>query len=241
MPETSESYLKKPDITDGVPAQGSFQDSFTNRLLTATRDPQSEKLRKTLYKDIFHPNYSETRPLTQQSERNRQILLHALDEGISVPTKYITTDGYMNLETTRLLQELFSPDQIQRFQGVLIFNGLALSNRGMDPDNTLAVGGITYTQQAITEMGGISGLIVKKLAVPGKFDEKSLKPFFMRPNRRGIMHITPYGQVKKTPGKENEALLMISDDILTFIKLIKEPNKQLYLVSLWVQPTNKWQ
>ena len=176
------------------------------------------EMKAELYKDVFSPTYTETIPATEQSERNRQILLWAIDRGATIPVGLRRLAEYSHLSTSELLDKAFSPEQIHELQGALVYQA-GKGNSDLDPKNTIVFGGILYSQARIGNEGDdiLSSLTQKALAAPLSFSEPGFPPPFLQNDVRGAIHILPFGENKRVPGKELEAMMMLADDFLALI------------------------
>lgn len=237
------SETKDAQLTTQVPiglnseSPNALQDSL-NKLWSSL--PSSQLLQEQkkviqgaeaeMYKEILSPDYSET-AITEQGERNRQILLWSIQKGIRVPGLFRHQDSYTKITTQELIQTLLNEDQLQQLQGAMVLSVLErYSQKDVDPNNTIAYGGVVYSQAPIDdgEDGIIAGSIVKQFA-NRSFQEPGITPGFLRKNVRGTVHVLPYGVNRKIPGKEKETLLMLVADMLAVIEYFdKHPQNMGY-------------
>ena len=201
----------------GSPLRDRFESALQNMLLATSTIQQIDELDEAVmslrYKEVLKPQYDEQNPVTQQSEANRFMLSYAIQEDIDIPAELCTQATYSEITTQELLLRTFNEEQLQMLQGVLVFNILeGHGQKGLDEDNTLAVGGLTYTQYKLDAEGGPLGLYVRATAAP-KGVKEGLEDKLFR-NVAGTIHAIPYGVPKKIPGREKEAILMMADDFL---------------------------
>jgi hypothetical protein len=225
--------LGVPDPIGLKPQNPSVLDSQANRFLNwLPLSQQMAEQKKVLseidaekYKQIYTPDY-EKKEITQHSERNRQILLWAINKGINIPLQYCYQDSYGSISTDALVADLFDEKQVQELQGALIMAlPIARSQRDIDFKNVVAFGGLFYSQAPVDKDADfLFGLLIRHY--PGfpltlGFKEPGITPGVLRKNIRGAMHILPYGEeggeAKIVPGKEKETIMMMSSDILALL------------------------
>lgn len=218
--------LKRPSRISNAIQRG-LLDPLRKFTTTKPREQLQASTRDILYGEIVNSGSDEQ--LTSLAEGNRQILLWMINRGVVIPAALTKRETYSTLPTRELLEQTLSASDLQALQGALVYQ-TAIGIKDLDRNNSVAFGGIVYSQSKIRDEDTplTEQIINLFLAVPKGAKEPGLLPGFLRRNVKGAIHVLPYGIAEKVPGKERETLLMLADDMVALLRFLGQSKIMTY-------------